>query len=206
LIGAAIGGGSAALTGGDFGDVLTGAALGAAGGGVSGSLSSGATGGSFLESLGTDTLSSLSTGLSIFSGLSSVAGGFAARGEAEKQSELALQQAGRRAAEEERVAFRQAELEEERADRVRRKQKVAYLASGVTLEGSPLLTMEETTRRGAENVEEIKKAGSASARAVREEGRITAQKLQSSGRQQFTSGLSSGVRSIASGVGLLAQD
>jgi hypothetical protein len=68
LIGAAIGGGSAALTGGDFGDVLTGAALGAAGRGVSGSLSSGATGGSFLESLGTDTLSSLSTGLSIFSG------------------------------------------------------------------------------------------------------------------------------------------
>jgi hypothetical protein len=141
-----------------------------------------------------------STGFSIFSGLSDIAGGFSSRSEASNQSELAIQQAESRAIEQERVAARESRLEQEQADEARKRQKVAYLASGVTLEGSPLLIMEETRQKGAENVAEIKQAGSASANSIREEGRIQASQLESSGRQAFSSGLSSGVRSIAGGL------
>lgn len=146
------------------------------------------------------TLGALSAGFSIFSGLSSIAGGMASQQEAGYQSELALQQAESRAIEQERVSAREARLEQEAADDARSRQKVAYLASGVTLEGSPLLAMEETRTRGAENVDEIKKSGSAAANAVRQEGRVQAAQLKSSGRQAFASGLSSGARSIAGGL------
>lgn len=146
------------------------------------------------------TLGALSTGFSIFSGLSSIAGGFSGQSAGNQQAELAYQQAESRAIEQERVSAREAKLEQEATDDFRKRQKVAYLASGVTLEGSPLLVMEETRTKGAENVEEIKRAGSASADAARAEGRLQADQLKQSGRQAFTSGLSSGVRSIAGGL------
>lgn len=141
-------------------------------------------------------VSGISTGLSIFSGLSSIVGGGQQQSEANYQAELAAQQAESRAIEQERQSAREARLVQEDADDVRRRQKVAFLASGVTLEGSPLLVMEKTRTRGAENVEEIRAAGSAAASSVRQEGRIQSNQLKASGRQAFSSGLSSGLRSI----------
>jgi len=145
-------------------------------------------------------VSALSTGFSIFSGLSQIAGGRAQQEESGYQAELAAQQAESRAIEQERVAAREARLTQEDADNVRKKQMVSYLASGVTLEGSPLLVMEETRTKGAENVNEILRSGDASSSAARSEGRIQAAQLKSSGRQAFTEGLSKGIGTIASGV------
>lgn len=146
------------------------------------------------------TLSALSTGLSIFSGLSSILGGGAAQQESGYQAELAAQQAESRAIEQERVSAREARLEQENAEDFRKRQKVAYLASGVDLSGSPLLVMEETRRKGAENVNEILKSGSAGASSARAEGRIQASQIKSSGRRAFASGLSEGVSTIRSSL------
>lgn len=161
-------------------------------------------GGAFSLSAGSlfsaGTLGALSTGLSIFSGLSSIAGGQQSYQESGYQSELALQQAESRAIEQERVSFREAKLEQEHADDFRKRQKVSFLASGVDLSGSPLLVMEETRRKGAENVNEILQSGSAAANSARAEGRVQASQLQSSGRRAFADGLSTGIGTITSGL------
>lgn len=141
-------------------------------------------------------LSTISTGLSIFSGLSSIAGGMQQQAEAGYQAELAAQQAESRAIELERQAAREALLAQEDADETRKRQKVAYLASGVTLEGSPLLVMEETRTRGAENVAEITASGKAAASSARAEGRIQSTQLKATGRQAFSEGLSTGLTTI----------
>ncbi len=114
------------------------------------------------------------------------------------QAEYAAQAAESRAVEQERQAAREARLTQEDAEDFRKRQKVSFLASGVTLEGSPLLIMEETRTRGAENVNEILRAGSAGASAVRQEGRMQAQSIRSSGRQAFTSGLTTGLKTAGS--------
>lgn len=147
--------------------------------------------------LGTTLGTAASTGFSLFSGLSSVMGGMRSQAEAGYQSELAMQQAESRAIEQERLAAKEARMEQEASDEARRKQKVAYLASGVTLAGSPLLIMEETRRKGLENVDEVLRAGEASANVARTEGRIQAQQAESRGRQAFTSGITSGLKSVA---------
>lgn len=145
-------------------------------------------------------LSTISTGLSIFSGLSSIAGGAASQAESGYQAELAAQQAESRAIEQERVSAREARLEQEQTEDFRKRQKVAYLASGVDLSGSPLLVMEETRRKGAENVNEILQSGAAGSSAARAEGRIQASQLKSSGRRAFADGLSTGVGTIGNSL------
>lgn len=141
-------------------------------------------------------LSVLKTGFSIFSGISSIMGGMAGSNEANYQGELAAQQAESRAIEQERIAAREARLTQEESDEARKRQKVAYLASGVTLEGSPLLVMEETRSRGAENVNEILQSGSAAANSARAEGRIEASKYKASAREEFSSGLKQGISTL----------
>lgn len=141
--------------------------------------------------------STLSTGLSLFSGISSIMGGMQSRNEAGVQSELAMQQAESRAIEQERLSAREARIEQDASEDARKKQKVAYLASGVSLAGSPLLVMEETRRKGLENVDEVLKAGEAGANVARTEGRIVAEQAKSTGRKEFSSGISSGLQSIA---------
>lgn len=128
---------------------------------------------------------------------SSIIGGIQAQSAAEEQSALALQQAGASAAEQERLAFKEAQVEQETADTARKRQKLAYLKSGVSLAGSPLLVMEETRRKGAENVEEILKAGEAGSNAALAEGRIQASQIKSSGRQAFARGITGGMGQIA---------
>lgn len=127
---------------------------------------------------------------------SSIAGGISAQNEANRQSEIALAEADARGREAARVAAREAKLEGEQAEREARRQKVAFLASGVSLAGSPLLIMEETRTRGRENVEEILAGGRASGEAARAEGRLQADQARSSGRQAFMQGISSGVGSL----------
>jgi len=119
----------------------------------------------------------------------SVYGGVQAKKAGDKQSRLAREQAAMSAAETMRQAERSAVLERRNIDDVVDRQKLAYLASGVTLEGSPLLKMEETRRLGAENIEEIMKAGEAGSQAQLFEGRYRSQVARDSGRQALIGGL-----------------
>lgn len=48
---------------------------------------------------------------------------------------------------------------------------MAFLKSGVTLEGSPLLVLEETRREGAEEVAAIRAGGESRAKTLRAQGR-----------------------------------
>lgn len=139
-------------------------------------------------------------GFQAVSAVSSLVGGMQSQSESNVQSELALQQASARGVEAERAAQREAKFVQEDALATERKQKLAYLASGVTLEGSPLLIMEETRRKGQENVDEILLSGKAEKNAALLEGRVTASQAKSAGRQAFTSGL---IGAAQSGAGLL---
>ena len=128
---------------------------------------------------------------------SSIYGGMQARDEAKKQSAMAISQSQAAATETKRQTDRSVELEKRNIKDVTDRQRLAYLASGVTLEGSPLLKLEETRRLGAENVEEIQKAGEAGAEAQLAEGRTTAQAAQSRGRQALTQGITGAAGSLA---------
>lgn len=143
--------------------------------------------------------SMLLSGLSAVSAVSSIVGGFQSKKEGDNQAAIALSQAAAQGAEAERTAAREAKLTQEDALKTERKQKLAYMASGVTLEGSPLLVMEETRQKGLENVDEILKAGKASSEAALAEGRVRANSAKSAGRQSFVSGLTG-----AAGTGLNA--
>lgn len=132
-------------------------------------------------------LSTLSGGLSILSGVQQ-------QQAASEQASIAREQASLEAAEAGRIAGKQAFQMEQEADDVRRRQKLAFLKSGVSLEGSPLLIMEETRQKGLENVQEIIKAGGASGASALTEGRIRAQNFKSAGRQSLIKGLVQGGR------------
>ena len=134
-------------------------------------------------------------GLSAVSAATSLVSGFQGMSEGNDQAAIAMAQAKARGAESARVSEREARLTQEDAIATERRQKLAYMASGVTLEGSPLLVMEETRRKGQENVDEILKAGKASSAAALAEGRLQASAAKSSGRQAFVSGLTGAVGS-----------
>lgn len=119
--------------------------------------------------------------------------GYESYDESKKQAKLINQQAQLQAQEQERLTTRQVELEKRNIDQTIDRQRVAYLASGVTLEGSPLLKLEETRRLGAENIEEIQKSGGASSEATLSEGRLQAKSLKSSGRSSLISGITQSI-------------
>jgi hypothetical protein len=142
-------------------------------------------------------VSAIALGLAAVSAAAAVKGGLEAKEASEEQAELATKQAGARAAETRRLKERQVKLEQREIEDIEKRQKLAFLASGVTLDGSPLLVMEETRRRGAENIEEIEKAGTAGELAQIAEGRATAKAARASGRQALISGIASGARQVS---------
>jgi len=141
--------------------------------------------------------STILTALSIASAASSLIGGMQSKGESDVQAGYAMEAARARAAETERLAQREARLEQEEVDKTQRKQMLAYLSSGVALEGSPLLVMEETRAKGADNINEILQAGKSGSQAALMEGRIQAQRSKSAGREAFAQGLTSAAGSVA---------
>lgn len=134
-------------------------------------------------------LSTIAAGTSVYSGMQQQA-------EAEKQANMAGAQAELQAKEVARQSVAQAGVERDKAENVRRQQKLSYLASGVSLEGSPLLVMETTRQKGISNVDEILTSGAYGVTAAQTEGRIKAQSLRASGRQAFMQGIAGGVSSL----------
>lgn len=111
--------------------------------------------------------------------------GYSADKASKKQSGLIMDQA--------RLTQEEARLEaERRATEVRRfekRQRVAFLKSGVTLEGSPLLILEETLFEGQKEVDAIVKSGNTRATFLEREAQIT----RSEGRAQLIGGILGGV-------------
>ena len=88
-----------------------------------------------------------------------------------------------------RVAQAEAQSEaERRANEVRKfskKQALAFMKSGVSLDGSPLLTIDETVTEGQKEVDAISKAGDAKANLSNQRAAIT----KNEGRAAFVSGI-----------------
>jgi hypothetical protein len=149
----------------------------------------------FLTSLGVgaQTAGVLTSASTLFSGLSaasSLFGGAASQRESGRQAATAQAETNLRAEETARAGVRESLAVGAEAESVRRRQKLAYLKSGVELEGSPLLMMEAARRAGLDNVEETLRGSSSAAGAQIQEGRARATQLKSSGRQAFISGIS----------------
>lgn len=147
------------------------------------------------------TTAMILTGLTGLSAVSSIVGGMQQNAAAQQQANYAQAQGILQAEESVRQSAAQAQQEADAADDARRKQKLAYLKSGVSLEGSPLLMMEETRLRGERNVNEITTAGGYASAAAIQEGRTRAQNYKASGRQAFMSGLGKGLGSASSFAG-----
>ena len=150
--------------------------------------------------IGAKTAAFVSSASTIFSGLSaasSLFGGVSANRESQRQAVTAQAEANLRAEETARAGAREAQFVGMEAESVRRRQKLAYLKSGVDLEGSPLLMMEATRRNGLDNVEETLRASKSTAGAQVVEGRARASQLKSSGRQAFMSGIGNAAGSLS---------
>lgn len=143
------------------------------------------------------TASAVGTGLTVFSGISSVLGGLQGMQEGKAQSANAMAQASMAGKEAARVAAKEADFERQNMEDTVRRQKLAYMAGGVSLSGSPLLVMEETRRKGQENIDEIIAAGGSSVAAINQEGRTTAARAKSAGRKEFISGITSAGQTFA---------
>jgi len=157
----------------------------------------GAIGGTAAGIAGSVTASGALSALGALGAASSIKGGLEAKDAAGEQARLARSDAAARAAETDRVPARSSELESRNIQDTLDRQKLAFLASGVTLEGSPLLVMEETRKRGAENIDEIEKAGKAGSEAQLAEGRRVAQSAKSSGRQAMIGGITGAAGSLS---------
>lgn len=129
---------------------------------------------------------------------SSIFGGFAADRASKDEARLLREQGN--------LAQAEAAAEAQRVANANRKflkrQKLAFLKSGVTLEGSPLFTLATTLEEGQEEVTAIARRGAAQARLFS----ARAVQTQRQGRASLFGGLTQGASSIfnAFGIGRLA--
>lgn len=93
-------------------------------------------------------------------GLSSVAGGITANVQSASQAKTAAREA------EERALLNDDEVRSFAAN-----QAVTFLSSGVELEGSPLIVLNDTIRKGFDQSEDIRRAGASQSRAISDTGR-----------------------------------
>lgn len=105
-----------------------------------------------------------------------VASGIEARKSAKKAARI-----------EERNTQLQAGFLEEETEKLKKRQKLLFLKSGINLEGSPLLLLKETERIGAKRSAEIRAFGAERARGLRRAGKSA---LTSNIFSGFTSGVS----------------
>ncbi len=102
----------------------------------------------------------------------------------QKDADAAALAQARIEAAKERADTERAALEEERQAKTHAKaQAMMFLKSGVSLEGSPLLVMEETRQKGIENARNVKNTGYARAQSIMREGSIKRASLMNSGLQ-----------------------
>lgn len=101
-----------------------------------------------------------------------VAQGFVQYSQQKKADKAAAAAAAEEARLMEEDAKRAALEEKIQAEKARKQQKMAYLASGVDLVGSPLLVMEETRNKGEENAKNIIDSAKSRASLTRQQGSV----------------------------------
>jgi len=122
-----------------------------------------------------------------------IIGGAAADEAARQQSSIILQQ-GALAREESEEEARRLEIE---ARKFRARQNVLFGKSGVTLEGSPLLVLEETRREGARQATAVRRQGVARANLAVAES----QRVRNQGRARLLTGFLGGGASLFNTLG-----
>lgn len=109
--------------------------------------------------MGLETMFAISTGLKVVGGFMQ----YKEQKKADKANQQAYQAsikiAQQQAALDRADADRAAQEELDQAHKAEHLQKMLYLKSGVDLNGSPLLVMEETRKKGAENAKNVKDQG-----------------------------------------------
>ena len=138
------------------------------------------------------TAATVATVATVASAAGTVIGGLQQRGAAKAAAKATSIEAQRQAdlVQEEREL--QARSEARQNIELEKRQKLAFIKSGVSFEGSPLLILAETERKGAENVEAILRSGRTQATGLLAEGALRSSQLKASGRQALISGLTSG--------------
>lgn len=134
-------------------------------------------------------MAQLMIAMAAVSAVSSIAGGMQKQASAKKEAQSLENQAV--------LTQQEAEIEAKiHATQVRKfaaNQKSAFLKNGVTLDGSPLLVLDDTYSSGQEEVNAIVRSGSARAQLLREK----ADQTRSEGRSQLIGGISSAASSGA---------
>jgi hypothetical protein len=123
----------------------------------------------------------LAIGGAVLAGGGQIYGGVQARKAAKKQAGLLEEQAR---LEREAAEF-DAQQQERSFERLLGQQRLSFAASGVELEGSPLLVLEETLRDKEETIKNILATGAARARRLQAEAGLTRKR----GRDMFISSL-----------------
>lgn len=123
---------------------------------------------------------------------SQIFGGFAEKDAADDQAALLEEQA--------RIEREEAAAEADRKGEERRKfiakQKVAFLANGIGLAGTPLVVLEDTYNQFEQEIQSIKKSGSAKAGLLEKEAKIK----KKSGKAKLIGGVLGGATTIAGNV------
>lgn len=142
-------------------------------------------------------IAAVAAAATVVSAGASIAGGIAANKAAKKEASALNDQAA--------VTQVEAQAEaERRAIEIRKfegKQKLAFLKNGVTLEGSPLLVLDETMREGQKEVDSIMRQGNAQANYARQNAAITRNK----GRAALIGGIGNAAGSLINGYGIADQ-
>lgn len=125
------------------------------------------------------------------SAVSSIAGGVSANSAARREGAL-LDEQGRLSQEE---SDREAQLHADDVRRFSKTQSLAFLKNGVTLAGSPLLTVQDSVARGQEEVDSISKSGAAQRTLYNQRAEIT----RNQGRAALIGGIGQAAGTAASG-------
>lgn len=127
-----------------------------------------------------------------FSAISSITGGMAGQSSANAQAKLQEQQGG--------IALEEAKAnatnEAYNQNLLLGKQRLAFLANGVSLEGSPTLVQKATQQYGQQQVDSILKQGAAQYDLAQRNAAVT----RNQGRGALIAGLGSGVGTTAQGI------
>lgn len=141
----------------------------------------------------------------------SIAGGIQANREAKAQSKFAKQQAGlaEQAAAQARIEAQEKMAESERqTQKLRSRQLVGFLKSGVLLEGTPLDVFEETELLGRQDVAALERQGNAQATQFQQQAfgyRRQGSAALQTGRARLVSGIGSAASTAMTGAYLRNQ-
>lgn len=130
-----------------------------------------------------------------FSAVSSIGSGMSAQSAANAQAKLQEEQGGIALKESQTNATNEAYNQSQAVG----KQRLAFLANGVSLEGSPAMVLEESRRYGQSSVQAILDQGAANYNLAQKSAAVT----RNQGRAAMIAGLTQAVSTTATGAGTL---